>query len=136
MLKYELMKPTVLGKWGWVVLKKHASVLEDPAASNLRVPNFKFLRQSWFYNILQHGASLRIKPIFILNMMTFFFCKIQIIVYVRITIWLLLRKPLPTPNPKLTQILHQWHFQNTCKQGCTIILKWQFSFLFCFFRYN
>ena len=132
MLKYQLMKPTVLGMWGWVVLKKYASVLEDLVASNLRVPNFKFLRKSWFYNILQ----LRIKPVFILNTMTFFFCKIQIIVYLRITVWLLLRKPLPTANPKLTQILYQWHFQHTCKKGCTIILKRQFSFPFCFFQYN
>jgi hypothetical protein len=136
MLKHQLMKPTVLGMWGWVVLKKHASVLEDPAASNLRVPNFKFLRQSWFYNILQHGAFLRIKLVLILNTMIFFFCKIQIIVYIRITIWLLLRKPLPTPNPKLTHILHQGHFQHTSKQGCTIILKRQFSFSFCFFHCN
>ena len=51
MLKYQLMKPTVL----WNV-RLSSLGLEDPAASNLRVPNFRFLRHSWFYNILQHGA--------------------------------------------------------------------------------
>lgn len=56
-------------------MKKHARVLKDPAASNLRVPNYKFLRQPLFYNIVHYRASLRIKSVFILNTMTFFFCS-------------------------------------------------------------
>jgi hypothetical protein len=88
-------------------LKKHTSVSEDAAASIFGVPNSKLLRQSWLYKHPALRDFSRIKPVFIVNTMTSFFCKIQITMYLRITIWLVLRKPLPTPNSKLTQILYQ-----------------------------